>query len=185
MHYPFVPLPSRGPLRLARRQAPCADRHRQSRVLGPAEGNARALLRRRPAHPARHAARQHPRLPELVLARIRPARRRVAAVRRLLGGGRARELHHERQDGAGAPRGDRRRAGARLRAHPPQLRAGRAALPPPAQAGRGAPRHRRDAARLRGRSTGRKAKGWLSSSLRGTTNTPQSSPRTASSSGAT
>ena len=78
---------------LAQRQAARRDDHDQSGILGRHQGHAEAVLSGRPRHRRRRPARQRLRQSELHLARIRPARRRLAHVRHFRRIRRAVDLH--------------------------------------------------------------------------------------------
>ena len=142
---PGAPAPS-----LAQRRAPRADDQLQPGALGPGEGDRPPLLRRGAARAPGSPPRPRGGLPQLLVARVRPASGDLADDSRHGRGRRSRRLHHERQDRARAPRDHRRRARTRLGVDRPQLRAGR-----PAHQLRRQPRRRahagtRDAPRLRG-----------------------------------
>ena len=133
---------------LAERQTACGHDHDQSGILGRDQGHAETVLSGRSRHRRRRSARQRLRQPELDLARIRPARRRLAHVRHFRPVWRAVDLHHERQDGPGAARRHRRGTAARLGDRGAQLRADRSAGRLCVRREQGARGHPRDAARV-------------------------------------
>ena len=148
-----------------------ADRHGQPRILGFAEGIAGPLLCRRAGDTAGHVTGKYSGFSQFFLARIRPAHGDLAPLRCIRRGRRARKLHAQRQD-----RLERRAVidGA--------LERGFELIPHNYEQGellchlQHKPDEERrvieETLKVYERVTGRKPQGWLSSSLRGTTNTP-------------
>ena len=149
MHYDFVPISHRKPLVWPNGKRLAVILTDQSRILGQGSRHDEALLSRRPEHRRRRPARQRLRQSQLHVARVRPARRRVAPVRHLRCRRRDLELHDERQDGHRAQRRDRRGTRTQVGDHRAQLRADRAAHRPHVRREGGARGHPPDARHLR------------------------------------
>ena len=165
MEYDYIPLPHRQPLKLAGRCAGRPDPDVQSRDLGSDQADHQTLLRRRPGDPARQFCRGIRRTFQISPGASTASGSGIWRLFELFDRARRQGvLHHQRRDVRAAQGDDRRGAGARLGTPDPQLGAGRACLPT-------SPRTRTRSATSScapspsSRSyTGRKSKGWLSSS---------------------